>query len=105
MNVKMEQRVKVKFCIALNKTTSEIYNLLQGAQASKEGREEVDDTRLGRPLVQKWYTNVEKIGEVIRKDWRLSIQELTCPTSLNISKVIHIFKIGDSAVINYRHIS
>ena len=41
----------------------------------KEGKEEIgDDQRLGRPSTLKTDANIEKVGEIVRQNRRLSIR-------------------------------
>jgi len=41
----------------------------------KEGREEIgDDQRPGRPSTSKTEANIEKVGEIVRQNRRLSIR-------------------------------
>ena len=51
----------------------------------KEGREETgDDQRPGCPSTSKWYANIEKVGEIVRQNCRLSI--------LAVAEFINVYK-------------
>ena len=51
----------------------------------KEGREEIgDDQRPGRPSSSKTEANIEKIGEIVRQNRRLSIRAIA--ELINIDK-------------------
>ena len=85
----MEQRVNVKFCVKLGKFDRATYDLLKIVYGDeclsrtqvfewfkrfKEGREELgDDQRLCRPSTSKTEANIEKVGEIVRQNRRLSI--------------------------------
>jgi len=89
LSVNVEQRVSVKFCVKLGKSTTEMYNLLKKVYGNeclsriqvfewfrrfKEGREEIrDDQRPGHPSTSKTYAKIEKVGEIVRQNRRLSI--------------------------------
>jgi hypothetical protein len=87
LSVNVEQRVNVKFCVKLGKSASETYDLLkkdygdeclsctQVFEWFKEGREEIgDDQQISRPSTSKTDANIEKVGEIARKNCRLSIR-------------------------------
>jgi transposase len=92
MDGKIEQRVCIKFCVKLDKFTTETPEMLceafgehslsqtvvyewhsrfKAGQVSAE-----DDKRPGRPSTTKTTENVEKIRELIHKDHRQTIQVL-----------------------------
>ena len=76
LSVNVEQRVNVKFCVKLGKSTTETYHLLKKVYGDeclsrtqvfewfkrfKEGREEIgDDQCPGRPSTSKTEANIEK---------------------------------------------
>jgi len=90
LNVNVEQRVNVKFYMELGKSATETYDLLKKVYGDdclyrtqafewfkrfKEGREEIgDDQRPGRPRTPKTDANIEKVGEIVRQNRRLSIR-------------------------------
>jgi len=90
ISVNVEQRVNVKFWLKLGKSATETYDLLKNVygdeclsrtqafewfERSKEGREEIgDDQHPGRPSTPKTDANIEKVGETVRQNRRLSIR-------------------------------
>ena len=90
LSVNVEQRVNVKLCVKLVKSATETYDLLNKIYGDdclsrtqvygrfkrfKEGREEIgDDQRPGRPSTSKTDSNIEKVGEIVRQNRRLSIR-------------------------------
>ena len=88
LSVNAEQLVNVKFCVKLGKSAPETYDLLNKVYGEsvlsrtqvlewfkrfKEGREEiVDDQRPRRPSTSKTDANIEKVGEIVRPNRRLS---------------------------------
>jgi len=89
LSVNVEQRFNVKFCVKIGKPTTETYDLLKKLYGDeclsrtqvfgwfkmfKEGREEIGDAqRPGRPSTSKTDANIEKVGENVRQNRRLSI--------------------------------
>ena len=89
LSVNMEQRVNVKLFLKLRKYATETYDLLKKVyddeclsrtqvfgwfERFKEGREMIgDDQRPGRPSTSKINANIEKVGEIVRQNRRLSI--------------------------------
>ena len=89
VNVKVEQRVNVKFCVKLGKSATETYDLLKKVYGDeclsrtqvfdwfkrfKEEREEIgDDERPGRPSTSKTDANIEKVSEIVWQNCRLGI--------------------------------
>ncbi|KAF0708055.1 protein GVQW3-like, partial [Aphis craccivora] len=87
-----EQRVCVKFCFKLGKSSSETFELLQQAFGNdvlswttcfewfkrfKEGRTSVkDNERPGRPSTSKTNETVARVREIIRNNHRLTIREV-----------------------------
>jgi len=90
LSVNVEQRVNVKFCVELVKSATETSDLLKRVYGDEclsrtqvfewfkrfeEGREEIgDDQRRGRPSTSKTDANIEKVGEIVRQNRRLSIR-------------------------------
>jgi len=80
----------VKFCVKLGKSATETYDLLKKVYGDeclsrtqdfewfkrfKEGREEIgDDQRPGHPSTSKTDANIEKVGEIVQQNSRLSIR-------------------------------
>ena len=99
-SVNVEQRVNVKFCVKLGTSATETYHLLKKVYGDeclsrtqvfewfkrfKEGREEIgDDQRPGLPSTSKTAANIEKIGEIVRQNRRLSIRAIA--ELINIDK-------------------
>jgi len=89
LSVNVEKRVNVKICVKLRKSATEAYDLLKKVYGNdflsrtqvfewfkmfKEGREEVgDDQCPGLPRTSKTDANIEKVGETVRQNRRLSI--------------------------------
>jgi len=90
LSVNVEQRVNMKCCVKLGKSATETYDLLKKAYGNeclshtqvfewfkrfKEGREKIgDDQRPGRPSTSKTDANIEKVGENVQQNRRLSIR-------------------------------
>jgi len=90
MQENIEQRYAIKFCVKLNKSTTETFASLTEAygdatlsrtmvfkwhKAFKEGRENVeDDPRSGRPVSSTNDQNVQVVRAVMAKDRRLSVR-------------------------------
>ena len=84
----------------LGKSVTEAYNLLKKVYGDerlsrtqvfewfkrfKEGREEIGDDQLpGHPSTSKTEANIEKVGDIVRQNRRLSIQAVA--ESINIDK-------------------
>jgi len=88
-NLKIEQRVNLKFLVKLKKSPTECFKLLVEAygkvtisrirvfewQKFSEGREEIDDNEHpGRPSTLKTNENIEKVNEIVRNDRQLNIR-------------------------------
>jgi hypothetical protein len=87
-----EQRVSAKFCVKLGKFVTETYDLLKKFygdecpsrtqvskrfKRSKEVREEIgDDQRPGHPSTSKTDANIEKVGEIMKKEKTKNMQQL-----------------------------
>lgn len=92
ISVLIEQRIVVKFHVKLGKTATETYLLLKEVYGNEclsrarvfewfkrfqDGREDVeDDARPGRPSTSKTDENIEKIGNLIRSDRRLTVRAI-----------------------------
>ena len=88
-----EQRACIKFCSKLGKTATECYEMLKtvfGEQAMgrsqtfqwfsrfKAGRTSIDDDeRSGRPVSSSMPEMIERVRQIIRKDHRRTIDEVT----------------------------
>ena len=100
LSVNVEQCVNVKFCVKLRKSDTETYDLLKKVYGDdclshtqvfewfkrfKGGREEIgDDQPPGRPSTSKTDANIEKVGEIVQQNRRLSIQAVA--ELINIDK-------------------
>ena len=92
MTEKQDQRICIKFCFQLGKTSSETIQMIQKAFGNecmsntrrkewyncfKEGRTSVDsDSRSGRPSTTKTLDNIERVRLAIEGDRRLTVREL-----------------------------
>lgn len=99
VNLKIEQRINIKFLVKLKKSPTECFlmltevfgdNALSRARVFEwhkrftEGREEVeDDERPGRPVSSRTEGNVQKISDIVRKDRRLSIRIIADMVNIN----------------------
>jgi len=93
MAVFREQGVCIKFCFKLGKTATEYYEMLKtafGEQAMgrsqtfqwfsrfKAGRTSIDDDeRSGRPVSSSTPEMIERVHQIIRKDRRRTIDEVS----------------------------
>jgi len=86
LSVNMEQRVHMKFCVKLGKSTTETYDLLKKIYGDeclprtqvfewfKEGRDEIgDDQHPGRPSTSKTDANIKNVGEIVQQNRHQSI--------------------------------
>ena len=108
LSVNVDQRVNVKFCVKLGKSAKETYDLLKEVYGDeclsrtqvfewfkrfKEGMEEIgDDQRPGRPSTSKTDANIEKVGEIVRQNCRLSIRavaELINTDKETVRQILH----------------
>ena len=92
MTEKQDQRICIKFCFQLGKTSSKTIQMMQKAFGNecmskkrikewynrfKGGRTSVDnDSRSGRPLTTKTLDNIERVRILIEGDRRLTVREL-----------------------------
>ncbi|VVC39540.1 Hypothetical protein CINCED_3A020937 [Cinara cedri] len=99
-NLKIEQRVNLKFLVKLKKSPTECLKMLSEVYGKdtmsrtrvfewhkkfKDGREGVkDDEHPGRPCTSKSDENVDKIDKIVRNDRRLSIRMVA--DMINIDK-------------------
>ncbi|KAJ8948880.1 hypothetical protein NQ318_005500 [Aromia moschata] len=102
MEKTLEQRYAVKFCVKLNKTPKDTYDMLKDAcgdvcmsywQAMKwhkslrEGREDVnDEARSGRPSTSRKDEHVTQVREFLNTDRRMSVRMIS--EQLNLPKTI-----------------
>lgn len=108
ISVLLEQRIVVKFHMKLEKTASETYFLLKQVYGNEclscarvlesfkrfqDGREYVeDDARSGRPSTSKKDENIDKIGNMIRSDRRLTIRTVAETVGIDkecVRKILH----------------
>jgi len=89
LSVDVEQHVNLQFCVKLGKSSTKTYDLLKKVygdeclshtqvidwfQRFREGREEIGDYRRpGRPSISRTDANIEKVGEIVQQNCRLSI--------------------------------
>ena len=99
MDVRIEQRVNIKFCVKLNKTATETLQLLRDAYGDEAlsrarvfgwhrrfvlGRVSVeDDTGSGRPSSSRNEDNVVRIRDMIREDRTLTVRMLADALRIN----------------------
>ena len=92
MTEKQDQRISIKFCFQLGKTSMETVQMMQKAFGNecmnktrikewynrfKGGRTTVEsDSRSGRPLTTKSLDNIERVRLAIEGDRRLTVCEL-----------------------------
>ena len=92
MTEKQDQRICIKFCFQLGKTSSETIQMMQKTFGNecmsktrtkewynrfKGGRTSVDsDSRSGRPSMTKTLDNIERMRLAIEGDRRLTVHEL-----------------------------
>ena len=92
MTEKQDQRICIKFCFQLGKTSSETIQMMQKAFGNecmsekgkkkwynrfRGGRTSVDSySRSGRPSTTKTLDNIERVRLAIEEDRRLSVREL-----------------------------
>ena len=95
----LEQRYSIKFCVKLDKTATETFNMIQLAHKEvamsramvfmwhkrfKDGREDVgDDERSGRPSTSRNDENLAKVRQVLNSDRRLSVRLIAEMVNLN----------------------
>ncbi|XP_054928127.1 protein GVQW3-like [Dermacentor andersoni] len=100
MDVHLEQRVNIKFCVKLDKTATQTYELLRDAYRNETlSRARVfewhkrfvsertlveDDTRQGRPATSRNENNVALIREIVQQDRTITLRMLS--DALDISK-------------------
>lgn len=92
MDLKLQQRASIRFCVLLDKTPSQTLEMLQQAYKEqamgktqvfewhkrfREGKNDLEDApRPGRPSTSKTETNVNTIDAMLREDRRLSITKI-----------------------------
>ena len=88
--ITIEQRINIKFCVKLGKTTTETLKMLSDVYGDSsmsrtrvfewhkrfvESREDVeDDTKSRRPCTSTTDTNVEQVRQLVCSDHRLTIR-------------------------------
>ena len=85
----LEQRIDIKFCVKIGKSTSETLAQLTVAYGEyamkkssvfewhrrfKEGRDVQDDPRIGQPNTQRTDANVDRVRTLVRSDRRLGVR-------------------------------
>lgn len=108
LSVQMEQRVNIKFLFKLGKSATEAYSMLQQVYGDdclsrtrvfewfkrfQDGREDIsDDLRTGRPCSVKTDENIERIGNLVRQDRRLTIRAISELTGIDkecVRQILH----------------
>src|SRR5215469_15916158 len=108
MDVRIEQRVNIKFCVKLGKTATETLQLLRDAYGDEAlsrarvfgwhrrfvlGRVSVkDDTRSGRPSSSRNEHNVVRIRDMIREDRTVTVCMLADALHINKSTCHQILR-------------
>jgi histone-lysine N-methyltransferase SETMAR len=103
-----EQRTNIKFCVLLKKSPSETLRMLEKAYGKaamkktqvykwhkrfRDGRASVnDDPRSGRPSTSTNDNNIERVRNVVRSDWRKSIQEISSEIGISVGSVHSILR-------------
>ncbi|KAJ8950020.1 hypothetical protein NQ318_002432 [Aromia moschata] len=91
LSVQVEQRVNFKFLVKLEKTITEAYAMLKKVYGNRDVKRP-KTLRSGRPSTSKTGENIKKIGKLIRKDRRLSIQGLDEITEIDkgcVRQILH----------------
>jgi len=92
MDVKLEQRANIKFCVKLSKYGAETFEMIQHAYGNeamsharcfewhahfKRGRTSLeDDESLGQPSTSSTPKNVETIRQLVHEDRRRTIKDI-----------------------------
>jgi len=95
-----EQRICIKFCFKIGKTTTETYQLLEQAYGEdamgrtqvfdwfrrfKEGRTPVDsDLRSGRPSTSRNEEMIAKVRTIFRNNRRLTVREIADDCGISV---------------------
>jgi DNA-binding NarL/FixJ family response regulator len=104
----LEQRIKIKFCLKIDKSASETLALLTVAygeyamkkssvfewhRRSKEGREDVkDDPRRWQPKTQRTDRNVDRVRNLVRSDQGLGVRVIAEELNMNKETVRQIVR-------------
>ena len=94
-----EQRINLKFLVRLGKAPLDALGMLQEVYGDetmshsrvfewhkrfKEGREDVeDDSRSGRPSTSRTADNVERVKQMVRGDYRLTVRMIADELEIN----------------------
>jgi transposase len=103
----MEQRVNIKFCVKLDKTPTETYEMLQtvyGDEATshssvfewfkrlKDGREDLqDDPKGGRPSTSRNANTITNVREMVTQDGQLTLRMMSHELNINKETIRQIF--------------
>ena len=96
MDLRLEQRASIKFCVKLRKSATETFDMLQPAYGDdamsrarcfewhsrfKNGRMSLDDAeRSGQPSTSTSPEIVREVGRIVQEDRRTTIGELADQT-------------------------
>jgi histone-lysine N-methyltransferase SETMAR len=108
VNIKVEQRINIKFLVKLKKSPTECFEMLKEVfgdnymscarvfewhRRFSEGREEVEeDERPGRFVSSRTDKNIQKINEIVQKDRRLGIRMIADMVNINketVRQILH----------------
>jgi hypothetical protein len=108
MDVQLEQRVYIRFCVKMGKTATETLQLLRDAYDDEalsrarvfewhrrfvSGRVSVeDDTRSGRPSSSRNEDNVVRIRDMVREDCTVTVRKLAEALKINKSTCHQILR-------------
>ncbi|KAJ8962118.1 hypothetical protein NQ318_018075 [Aromia moschata] len=86
MKRSLEQRMAIKFCVKLEKSTAETIQMWWH-KAFAEGREDVsDENRAGRPSTSSSDDNLKRVRDLLNTDRRLSVRLIS--ETIDITKTI-----------------
>ena len=117
MDLKLEQRASVKFCVKLEKSATETFEMLQQAYGNeamsrarcfewhsrfKSGRTSLEDNeRSGRPSTSTTPENFEEIKQIVYQDRRITINEVADIVDASFGTVQAIL----TSYLNMRHVA
>mgnify|MGYP003623259327 CR=1 FL=1 len=108
MELKLQQRASIKFCVLLDKTPTETFEMVQQAYKDqalgktqvfewhkrfKGGHEDLEDSpRPGRPVTAKTEVNINTIDSIVREDRRITIAKVADIMHLSVGTVDDIIR-------------